>query len=106
MPSTTLEANPQVMMPAYNPIKWIIDNSNKNEPGFRYIFTIFPAGSANKIAQYIYAALHILLRDHRERGAAVRVAAMAAVAAHDPESAIAWANSVEKSHTVDRKSVV
>lgn len=52
MPSTTIEANPQIMMPAYNPIKWIIDNSNKNEPGFRYIFTIFPAGSANKIAQY------------------------------------------------------
>ncbi len=52
MPSTTIEANPQVMMPAYNPIKWIIDNSNKNEPGFRYIFTIFPAGSATKIAQY------------------------------------------------------
>lgn len=52
MPSTTIEANPQVMMPAYNPIKWIIDNSNKNEPGFRYIFTIFPAGSGTKIAQY------------------------------------------------------
>ncbi len=52
MPSTTIEANPQVMMPAYNPIKWIIDNSNKNEPGFRYIFTIYPAGSATKIAQY------------------------------------------------------
>ncbi len=52
MPSTTIEANPQVMMPAYNPIKWIIDNSNKNEPGFRYIFTIYPAGSGNKIAQY------------------------------------------------------
>jgi hypothetical protein len=43
-------------MPAYNPIKYIIDNTNKNEPGFRYIFTIYPAtGShipANVVAQY------------------------------------------------------
>lgn len=53
-----------------------------------------------KAAERLYAALHILLRDHRERGAAVRVAAMATVAAHDPESAIAWADSVEKAHTV------
>jgi hypothetical protein len=43
-------------MPAYNPIKYIINNTNKNEPGFRYIFTIYPsAGShipANVVAQY------------------------------------------------------
>jgi hypothetical protein len=52
MPSTTIIAQPPVMMPAYNPIKYIIDNTNKNEPGFRYIFTIYPAGSATQIAQY------------------------------------------------------
>jgi hypothetical protein len=40
-------------MPAYNPIKYIIDNTNKNEPGFRYIFTIYPsAGPHNVVAQY------------------------------------------------------
>jgi hypothetical protein len=43
-------------MPAYNPIKYIIDNTNKNEPGFRYIFTIYPAAGshipANVVAQY------------------------------------------------------
>jgi hypothetical protein len=39
-------------MPAYNPIKYIIDNTNKNEPGFRYIFTIYPAASNTLIAQY------------------------------------------------------
>jgi hypothetical protein len=39
-------------MPAYNPIKYIIDNTNKNEPGFRYIFSIYPAGSNTLIAQY------------------------------------------------------
>ena len=52
MPSTTIIAQPAQMMPAYNPIKYIIDNTNKNEPGFRYIFTINPANVATQIAQY------------------------------------------------------
>jgi hypothetical protein len=43
-------------MPAYNPIKYIIDNTDKNEPGFRYIFSIYPATgshtSATLVAQY------------------------------------------------------
>ena len=50
--ATTIIAQPQVLMPAYNPIKYIIDNTNKNEPGFRYIFTIFPNNSNTQIAQY------------------------------------------------------
>ena len=56
MPSTTIIAQPGQLMPAYNPIKYIIDNTNKNEPGFRYIFSIYPAtGShtaATLLAQY------------------------------------------------------
>jgi len=52
MPATTIIAQPSVMMPAYNPIKYIIDNAYKNEPGFRYIFTVYPATSATVIAQY------------------------------------------------------
>jgi hypothetical protein len=40
------------MMPAYNPIKYIIDNAYKNEPGFRYIFTVYPVTNATPIAQY------------------------------------------------------
>ena len=56
MPSTTIIAQPAQLMPAYNPIKYIIDNTNKNEPGFRYIFTIYPAAgshtTATLIAQY------------------------------------------------------
>jgi hypothetical protein len=56
MPSTTIIAQPQQLMPAYNPIKYIIDNTNKNEPGFRYIFTIYSASAshipANVVAQY------------------------------------------------------
>ena len=54
--ATTIIAQPQQLMPAYNPIKYIIDNTNKNEPGFRYIFSIYPAAgshtSATLIAQY------------------------------------------------------
>jgi hypothetical protein len=54
--STTIIAEPQQLMPAYNPIKYIIDNTNKNEPGFRYIFTIYSAAAshipANVVAQY------------------------------------------------------
>jgi len=56
MPSTTIIAQPQQLMPAYNPIKYIINNTNKNEPGFRYIFSIYPATgshtSATLVAQY------------------------------------------------------
>ena len=56
MPSTTIIAQPATLMPAYNPIKYIINNTNKNEPGFRYIFTIYPAAGshipANVVAQY------------------------------------------------------
>jgi hypothetical protein len=56
MPSTTIIAQPGQLMPAYNPIKYIINNTNKNEPGFRYIFTIYPAAGshipANVVAQY------------------------------------------------------
>ena len=54
--ATTIIAQPQQLMPAYNPIKYIIDNADKNEPGFRYIFTIYPAAGshipANVVAQY------------------------------------------------------
>ena len=54
--ATTIIAQPQQLMPAYNPIKYIIDNADKNEPGFRYIFSIYPAAgshtTATLIAQY------------------------------------------------------
>ena len=53
MPSTTIIAQPAQLMPAYNPIKYIIDNTNKNEPGFRYIFSIYPAAGAHTTATLI-----------------------------------------------------
>ena len=42
----------QPLMPAYNPIKFIYDSTNKNLQGFKYIFDIYQSGTANKIAEY------------------------------------------------------
>jgi hypothetical protein len=48
----TLKAAPQVLTPAYNPIKFIYDSTNKNLPGFKYVFDIYESGTSNQIAQY------------------------------------------------------
>jgi len=48
----TLIASPQDFSPAYNPLKFIVDSTNKNNTGFRYIFDIYAAGTATKIAEY------------------------------------------------------
>jgi len=48
----TLIASPQGFSPAYNPLEFIVDSTNKNKSGFRYIFDIYEAGTANKIAEY------------------------------------------------------
>jgi hypothetical protein len=37
----TIIAKPQAFTPAYNPIKYIIDSTNKNKTGFRYIFQVY-----------------------------------------------------------------
>jgi hypothetical protein len=50
--SQTLIASPQDFSPAYNPLKFIVDSTNKNNTGFRYIFDIYEAGTTNKIAEY------------------------------------------------------
>jgi hypothetical protein len=42
----------QPLMPAYNPIKFIYDSTNKNLQGFKYIFDIYESGTLNKIAEY------------------------------------------------------
>lgn len=51
MAQTTI-ASPQVFSPAYNPLKFIIDSTNKNKTGFKYIFQVFEAGTSNKIGEY------------------------------------------------------
>ena len=46
------KARAQPLMPAYNPIKFIYDSTNKNLQGFKYIFDIYESGTLNKIAEY------------------------------------------------------
>ena len=50
--SQTLIASPQTFSPAYNPLKFIVDSTNKNNSGFRYIFDIYESGTTTKIAEY------------------------------------------------------
>ena len=38
--------------PAYNPIKYVYDSTNKNAQGFKYVFDIYESGTLNKIAEY------------------------------------------------------
>lgn len=51
MAQTTI-ASPQTISPAYNPLKFIIDSTNNNLDGFKYIFDVYEAGTANKIGEY------------------------------------------------------
>ena len=48
----TAQAIPQTLTPAYNPIKYIYDSTNKNLGGFKYIFDIYESGTTTKIAEY------------------------------------------------------
>lgn len=45
-------AAPQDFSPAYNPLKFIYDGTNKNVDGFRYIFDVYPAGVATLLGRY------------------------------------------------------
>lgn len=45
-------AIPQIFSPTYNPLKFIVDSTNKNNGGFKYIFDVYETGTANKIAEY------------------------------------------------------
>ena len=48
----TIIAQPQDFTPAYNECKFIVDSTNKNLEGFRYIFEIFQSGTSNRIGYY------------------------------------------------------
>lgn len=50
--SQTIIASPQRISPAYNPLKFIVDSTNKNKTGFKYIFDVYESGTANKIGEY------------------------------------------------------
>ena len=44
-------AKPFSISPAFNPLRYIYDSTNKSKEGFKYIFDIYEAGTSNKIAE-------------------------------------------------------
>jgi hypothetical protein len=50
--ATTIIAQPQDFTPAYNECKFIIDSTNKNKSGFRYIFEVFDSVTNGRIGYY------------------------------------------------------
>ena len=50
--ATTIIAQPQDFTPAYNECKFIIDSTNKNKSGFRYIFEVFNSVTNDRIGYY------------------------------------------------------
>lgn len=50
--SISILQQPNKYQSGYNPIKYKIDSTNKNEEGFRYIVQIFDAGTSNKLVEY------------------------------------------------------
>ena len=42
---------PNVTTPAYNPVVWWVDSTNKNETGFKYVVDVYD-GSGTQIAEY------------------------------------------------------
>lgn len=44
-------ATPVYFSPAYNPLKFIFDSTNKALDGFKYVFDIYASGTANKIGE-------------------------------------------------------
>lgn len=45
-------AVPQVLTPAYNPVKYFYASTNSGFAGFKFIFDIYESGTTNKIAEY------------------------------------------------------
>ena len=45
-------AVPQVLTPAYNPVKFFYSSTNSALAGFKFIFDIYESGTTNKIAEY------------------------------------------------------
>lgn len=48
----SLIAKPYAFSPAFNPLKFIYDSTNKNNRSFKYIFDVYLSGTATKIAEY------------------------------------------------------
>ena len=52
----TMIAQPPSPSPGYNPMVYYVDSTNKNQPAFRYIMQLYPAGSANLLCEWKVAA--------------------------------------------------
>jgi hypothetical protein len=50
--ATTIIAQPQDFTPAYNECKFIVNSTNVNKAGFRYIFEVYESGTATRIGYY------------------------------------------------------
>lgn len=43
---------PDSVHPVFNPVIYYVDSTNKNQPSFRYVVQIFPAGGSTPIAEF------------------------------------------------------
>lgn len=48
----TIKGSPDVFSPAFNPIYYYLDSTNKNEDGFKYVVDIYRTGTADLLASY------------------------------------------------------
>jgi hypothetical protein len=48
----TIIDTPDLRHPAYNPVVYILDSTNKNLNGFRYLIKIFDAGTTNLLSEF------------------------------------------------------
>jgi len=51
----TIEGQPQVLTPGYNPMMYYLSSTNVNELGFRYIIEVYIAGTGTKLFEKRYA---------------------------------------------------
>lgn len=49
--ATTIVGSPDKFAPAYNPIWFYVQSARYGEEGFKYVFDLFPSGSAARIAR-------------------------------------------------------
>lgn len=48
----TIKGSPDVFTPAFNPIYYYLDSTNKNEDGFKYVVDVYRTGTADLLASY------------------------------------------------------
>lgn len=50
--SYNIIVEPYDFTPAYNPMRFQVDSTNKNNPGFKYVFDVYESGTTTKIGEY------------------------------------------------------